>query len=176
MKIETVEQYIKAAMRTKSPHCALSRVESQRLSQLLATSIVAGGMARDIKKAIFSGKPYDDVPHELSLLSTPLAKMNPDVLHAVLGILNEAGEIAEALLRITTGESADFINMDEEFGDSEWFRALYLVGRGIPVQQLWERNIAKLKARYPEKFDGDQMDDENRNKDAEGAALRGERA
>lgn len=176
MKIETVEQYTEAAMRTKSPHCDLNHVETERLLTLLNMAQAVGGMARDIKRAVYSGKSVDEVPNELSLLGTPIAGMNPDIFHAALGVLNEAGEVAGAMLKFVHGESTDFTNMDEEMGDLDWFRILYCVGRGIPVQQLWERNIAKLAARYPGKFDGGKLDDANRDKAAEDAALRGEQA
>jgi len=174
MSIETAEQYVEAAMRTKSPHCALNHTYTTSIARLLNTAAVAGMMARDAKKAVFGGRPMDEVPNEQSLLATPLAKIDPDILHAALGVINEAGEIAQALVRALEGEGLDLTNLDEEFGDSQWFHALYVNARGIPLSQLWERNIAKLRARFPDKFDGAKMDDANRDKAAETAALRGE--
>jgi NTP pyrophosphatase (non-canonical NTP hydrolase) len=80
-------------------------------------------------------------------------KMVGQMLHAVLGLMSETGEIADALKKhIIYGKALDEVNMLEESGDQSWYLALLLraVGRGF--EDALERNIAKLKARYGDKF------------------------
>lgn len=69
-----------------------------------------------------------------------------DILHAILGIVTEAGELAEGF--ITTG---DKVNLKEEGGDLLWYIALLCRGLDISMADMAAVNILKLDARYPGK-------------------------
>jgi NTP pyrophosphatase (non-canonical NTP hydrolase) len=95
---------------------------------------------------------YGDVP-----MTFAFTEVNHRLLHAILGILTEAGEMAEALLwAIVKDEQIDLDNLREEFGDLEWYPALgrheaeILDGeRGRFTQDSIQRaNLAKLGVRY----------------------------
>lgn len=74
-------------------------------------------------------------------------------LHAVLGISTEAGELLDMLKKtIFYGKEFDRTNLLEECGDLFWYVALLCDANDICLKSVLERNIAKLKARYPEKF------------------------
>ena len=75
------------------------------------------------------------------------------LLHAMMGIQTESGEFTDALKRfIFYGEPVDKVNLGEELGDLFWYIAIACDELGISFEQVWEKNIAKLKARYGEKF------------------------
>lgn len=75
------------------------------------------------------------------------------VLHAIIGIVTEAGELVEALEKSLV-EQTDFddVNLLEEAGDIYWYLALLLDATNNNMDECLNRNIAKLAARYPEKF------------------------
>ena len=75
------------------------------------------------------------------------------VLHAAMGMVTEAGEIMDAVKKhLMYGKPLDLINLFEECGDSFWYQALLARACNFTFAECKERNIAKLRARYPEKF------------------------
>jgi hypothetical protein len=67
----------------------------------------------------------------------------------------------------------DKTNVGEEGGDSAWFWALIFKSINTKFATVLQQNIAKLKVRFPDKFDAAQMDDANRDLSSEKAALGG---
>lgn len=99
-------------------------------------------------------------------------KMVAQLLHGVLGLISEAGEIADALKKhIIYGRELDRLNIAEEIGDLLWYEALVLTATRTHLQTTMEMNIAKLRTRYGAKFDAFLAN--NRNLDAERATLEG---
>ena len=75
------------------------------------------------------------------------------VLHGAMGLCSETGEFVDRLKRrIYYGEETDWTNLKEEAGDLLWYIAIIIDSCGTTFEQCMEKNIAKLKARYPEKF------------------------
>jgi NTP pyrophosphatase (non-canonical NTP hydrolase) len=96
--------------------------------------------------------------------------VEPDTLHAIVGIASEAGEMLDALKKhIFYNQQMDSINLAEELGDLMWYMALLCRRYGWTFEEIQKRNIAKLKARYPEKFTEEKS--LNRDLDAERKAL-----
>ena len=82
------------------------------------------------------------------------------LLHAVLGIMSEAGELADQLKRhIIYGQPLDRVNVIEELGDIEWYQALGARAVDSSLEECRRVNIAKLRKRYPEKFTAEQAVD-----------------
>jgi NTP pyrophosphatase (non-canonical NTP hydrolase) len=53
------------------------------------------------------------------------------ILHAILGIASESGEIVDVYKKqFAYGKPMDLINLDEEFGDLLWYIQLYANARG----------------------------------------------
>lgn len=76
------------------------------------------------------------------------------LIHATLGMASEVGELADALKRhIVYGQALDEINMFEENGDLSWYQALGLAAIKRSMSECLERNIAKLKVRFGDRFD-----------------------
>ena len=75
------------------------------------------------------------------------------LIHGVLGLASEVGEIADALKKlIIYGKALDQINVMEEVGDLTWYEALILSATRFHFTDAFERNIAKLKKRFGDKF------------------------
>jgi NTP pyrophosphatase (non-canonical NTP hydrolase) len=75
------------------------------------------------------------------------------LLHAQLGIASEGGEISDQLKKhLFYGKPLDTVNIAEEIGDLFWYCALASNELGIDFASIMETNIAKLKARYGDKF------------------------
>lgn len=99
-------------------------------------------------------------------------RMVAQLIHAFLGLASETGELADALKKhIIYGKTLDEINLLEEAGDLEWYAALMLTAIKKTMQECMEKNIAKLRARYGDKFS--QAAALNRDLDKERKALEG---
>lgn len=95
-------------------------------------------------------------------------------LHSVVGMMGELGEICTILQKwIWYGKGDPDINhLEEEYGDALWYHAEGLNALKLNLQLLMQRNLAKLRARYPEKYSDWQAAEENRDRDKEAAAMK----
>lgn len=124
-----------------------------------------------IKKALFYGRKSEGtyrLPNEPDI---PLEALDSDVsravviLHGILGHATESGEMLEALMKGLIGAGFDGTNLMEEIGDSFWYDAILLRLYGKTFDDVQRTNIAKLRARFPNKFS--EYDANNRNLEAE---------
>jgi hypothetical protein len=75
------------------------------------------------------------------------------LLHVAMGLCTEAGEFVDQLKKhIFYGKPLDTVNLIEELGDSSWYERIGVDALEIGYLDMLERNIAKLRARFPEKF------------------------
>jgi len=75
------------------------------------------------------------------------------LLHGSCGIATEAGELLDAMKKhIFYGKDIDTVNIVEEIGDLMWYSAIILDELGVEFEEVMEKNIKKLQARYGEKF------------------------
>jgi hypothetical protein len=75
------------------------------------------------------------------------------MIHSALGIFTEAAEFLAAVCDSSfDGRSFDRVNAVEELGDLEWYMAVMRSRLGVSQEEVQRRNIAKLKARYPQRF------------------------
>ena len=81
---------------------------------------------------------------------------NPEnirILHAAIGLATEAGEVQDALKKhLFYGKPLDKVNLAEEMGDIFWYMAILSDALGVGFDDIQTKNIAKLKARYGDKF------------------------
>lgn len=173
-----LENYIKDAIRTESPRDQLIG-NPQLVVNLLNIFICAGRMLDQVKKHMFYEKPYDANQFNGDFQSTintlqhltivringskdemgeiPIENINPRIFHAIIGTATETTELCEVLYDMMTNQKIDLVNMTEEVGDCCWyFAVLFDAIREMGYDGSWnetlEKNIAKLKSRYPEKF------------------------
>lgn len=75
------------------------------------------------------------------------------LLHGACGIETEAGELLDTMKKhIFYGKDIDTVNIVEEVGDLMWYCAIILDELNVSFEDVMEKNINKLKARYGEKF------------------------
>lgn len=72
---------------------------------------------------------------------------------AALGLVGEAAEVSEMVKKhLGHGHELDFLEIEKELGDTLWYIAELCSLLGMDMTFTAQRNIAKLKARYPEGF------------------------
>ena len=104
-------------------------------------------------------KAFDDTMAELFRTQERLQavrgrlKEEPTKVTSKDGMVTEAGEIADHLKKVIFyGKPLDRTNLIEELGDMFWYMALMCDALSVDFEDVWRINIAKLKARYGEKF------------------------
>lgn len=119
-----------------------------------------GNTCDQIKRTIFykdteAGERYtdnlnkiSDLGDNLTMADTLLDQDMTDMFHAVLGIGSEAGEIAEAFLKMLTTGEVDKANMKEEIGDVLWYMAIICRRFNFTFEDAMVANNAKLAKRY----------------------------
>ena len=91
---------------------------------------------------------------------------NQRLLHAGIGLATESGEFLDALKKhMFYGKELDTVNLAEEMGDLFWYCALIADELGVDFADVMATNIAKLKARYGDKFSEDKAEHRNLNKE-----------
>lgn len=159
--------YQELAQRTSAPATPelIERLTNPRtmytLVDLLSTMSALGRKLDELKKHVFYNKlfsnPGENLNHEIGDGQTQLL-VNENgrrikVFHGIIGIITEAGEMADILLGFLCDyEDFDFTNIKEEAGDNLWYLAELLSGSEANFNQVQRSNIAKLAARYGDKF------------------------
>lgn len=94
------------------------------------------------------------------------------LLHGAIGLCTESGEFLDALKKyLFYGKPLDPVNLKEECGDLFWYLAILADEMGeANFTNMLQTNIAKLRARYPEKFTEDAA--QNRQLEAEQDVLK----
>jgi len=171
------KKYIEAATRTES----LLREEvilDADFLKLLDLFLDVTNLLDHYKKKIFYGRPLPEGFNIDPIIQSALDieypeksfPVNPRDLHGILGIMTEAGELASALsLEALEDIPLDTVNLKEELGDLQWYEAILMDNNDWTWDEIRERNIAKLRLRYPQKFDAELAD--NRDLNAEREAL-----
>lgn len=72
--------------------------------------------------------------------------------HALWGMSSEVGEICGLHQKIHQGHVLDREEAIKELGDLMWFVAEYCDTLGCTLEEVCERNIAKLRERNPQGF------------------------
>lgn len=76
--------------------------------------------------------------------------------NASYGLNGEAGEVIDILKKHEfQGHTLDTDKLIKELGDVAWYLALACTALGVPLSDVLERNIDKLRKRYPAGFDPD---------------------
>ena len=76
------------------------------------------------------------------------------LINAALGLCGESGEVADIVKKATfQGHELDINHIAKELGDVAWYLAETAYALDVSLDEVFQRNIDKLKARYPEGFD-----------------------
>ncbi|QQS39178.1 nucleoside triphosphate pyrophosphohydrolase family protein [Candidatus Woesebacteria bacterium] len=95
-----------------------------------------------------------------------LTKGNQRLEHAILGMITESGELADALKKYKFYNlPLDKVNLIEEIGDVLWYVAIACDELGVDFEKIMDKNIRKLEVRYPEKFTSEKSKKRNLKKE-----------
>lgn len=76
-----------------------------------------------------------------------------NVIHMLFGLQTEVGELTDIYKReLAYKKEADLLHVQEELGDIMWYWINLCSVLGINPVATLEKNINKLRTRFPEKF------------------------
>ena len=88
--------------------------------------------------------------NEYQLLATETVSYpkSQAVFYPVLGMVGEAGEVANKVKKIMRGdEDADLLGVPDELGDVLWYLAAIATDLGVTLDDIAQENIEKLRDR-----------------------------
>lgn len=107
---------------------------------------------------------FDEYQRQAMRTANKSLPADEKLLNAVMGMCGEAGEAIDLLKKHRAqGAALDIDRLAKEVGDCLWYIAEFAEASGVSLAEIAQRNIAKLKARYPEGFS-----EERSNNRAEG--------
>ena len=88
-----------------------------------------------------------------------MATLNPELnkkdvlINSVMGLCGESGEAIDIVKKwMAQGHELDKEHLAKELGDIAWYLAEAATALDIPLEDILQANIDKLKKRYPEGF------------------------
>ena len=85
--------------------------------------------------------------------------LNPELspkdvlINSVMGLCGESGECIDIVKKwLAQGHALDKAKLAKDLGDVAWYLAEAATALNIDLETVLERNIEKLKSRYPEGF------------------------
>ncbi len=89
-----------------------------------------------------------------------MTTLNPELnkrdvlINSVMGLCGESGEAIDIVKKwMAQGHELDKAHLAEELGDIAWYLAEAATVLDIPLEEIFQANIDKLKKRYPEGFE-----------------------
>ena len=89
-----------------------------------------------------------------------MTTLNPNLdpkdvlINGVMGLCGESGEAIDIVKKwLAQGHELDKEKLAKELGDIAWYLAETAYALGIPLEDILQSNIDKLRKRYPEGFD-----------------------
>lgn len=70
--------------------------------------------------------------------------------YTILGLVGEAGELANKLKKVYRNQDSVYANREvfvDELGDVLWYAAAFAKELGVSLEEVMEKNLAKLQAR-----------------------------
>ena len=88
-----------------------------------------------------------------------LTTLNPELskkdvlINGVMGLCGESGEAIDIVKKhLHQGHELDREKLIKELGDIAWYLAETAAALDVPLEEVLERNIEKLRSRYPQGF------------------------
>ena len=76
------------------------------------------------------------------------------LMNGALGLCGKSGEVADIVKKATfQGHQLNSAHIAEELGDVAWYLAIAAKAIGYDLDTIFEMNVEKLMARYPDGFD-----------------------
>ena len=78
------------------------------------------------------------------------------LINGVLGLCGESGEVADLVKKaVFQVHTLDKEHLDKELGDCLWYIAVAAESLGYDLDDIFQMNVDKLKARYPNGFEAE---------------------
>ena len=109
-------------------------------------------------------------PNEYQALATRTARKtfdelsptNAQLMNWLLGLAGEAGELCNSAKKcmfhragLVTWNAQDYTKLLDELGDVMWYASQLCNWLNVPLEDVMQTNIEKLKDRYPDSFPTD---------------------
>ena len=76
------------------------------------------------------------------------------IINGAMGLCGEAGEVIDLIKKwVFQGHELYKEDVEEELGDALWYAAILCEGIGTNMEEVMQKNIGKLKRRYPDGFE-----------------------
>ena len=89
-----------------------------------------------------------------------MATLNPELnkkdvlINSVMGLCGESGEAIDIVKKwLAQGHELDKDRLTKDLGDIAWYLAEAATALDLPLEQILQANIDKLKKRYPDGFE-----------------------
>lgn len=83
----------------------------------------------------------------------PALERKDVLINSVMGLCGEAGEAIDLVKKwLAQGHELDRAALARELGDVAWYLAEAATALEMPLEDILEANLAKLRERYPEGF------------------------
>jgi len=138
--------------------------EGECCDQLMFTQILGDAVGK-LKGHLVYGRPYDglsvwqqlmsamELVEDKSTLSKRFKNKSVRRAHALLGLINEIGELAEKYVKECIGEEVSKEDNVEECGDLLFYFTMLVDSFGVTLEDVMRANHAKLKkVRYKDGF------------------------
>lgn len=94
------------------------------------------------------------------------------ILHAALGITKEGGELLALVeKRVYYGQEFPNDKFVDELGDVLWYAAQLCNAVGVSLSDVMRKNLAKLQARYPDRYTDERAATRDREAERKAVAL-----
>ena len=91
---------------------------------------------------------------EAMTLLNPALTEKDVLMNALMGLCGESGEAIDLMKKhLYQGHELDRDKLIKELGDIAWYLAETAYALDVPLEEVFRRNLDKLKSRYPEGFD-----------------------
>lgn len=159
--------YLKESERTMALQSEKDRTISNADLKVLNEIALLANWSDYIKRKVFyrnddhnrrlenDGRVKENIGSKLTriLEDRTLTQSQMNLFHVLLGKMSELGELTEALSKsIIDNEDVDRINIIEEVGDDQWYNAIIAREFDFTFDDAEDRNINKLRKRFPDKF------------------------
>ncbi len=83
----------------------------------------------------------------------PALSQKDVLINSVMGLCGESGEAIDIVKKwLAQGHELDKARLAKELGDVAWYLAEAATALELPLEDILQGNIDKLRARYPEGF------------------------
>lgn len=151
--------------------------------KVLEEFIEVGNRLDQLKKALFYGKNLEEVIEQHRTIYGYSGEITEEddwnlsdnrILHGILGMATEDVELVEAAYTVFSGKERAFdrVNLLEEVGDSEFYKAVLInalcsTDLDLKLKRLWSTVLLKLNLRYEGKFSSEKAINRDLDKERE---------